>query len=698
MKNTWWYRRQLRIYHPNAREFELKNLNTARFINDCVDTGAEAVVISAGGIYAFCQSKIKYHYISPIMGERDLLKEITDLAHENNLKVLARFDFSKAREDVFLQHPEWFQRKPNGEPYRSTKFFAACPIGGYHNADFAYRVILEAFRDYHVDGVHLNAGGFHRHYCYCDSCKSSFGRPIPFGPEEDAEAWRQFIRWRQEAIAKQLSAYYKLMTDVNPEAFFMAELAGEEYPAWTHDSGFQIPALRNAFSQILCTSGGLAAPKQSRWWIGMTADKVQAVDNTPVINIKLQMRDMGFTNTNVPPAEFLFYCYQSIAHGSGLKLATFGIPQYMSDERTMPCIKEVFELMKAQREVLDTMVPVCDTALVYPAAALLESMEMEKKAPAGARTEMKTIEGLRGEFVGLYNVLKAIHGMIGVIFDEDVSAETLAKYRTIVFPTVVWMDDKQSLAISDYVKGGGSVIVLDSITASDGSFYPIPKRLADLLNCKFESVAANSNYMITEASFCSEATGYIGPLPLTKLYRTIKTNDSVEVLVSSSFGNEPAAPEEFSGLTAGENPIVIRSKVGKGRMVYVGTGMGKMLLDIGHTDYYTMIGSLVNWCLHGHGTLTTDAPASMEVNLARWEKGLVVHLVNGSGMIPLDKPLRVGPVSIDIRSGNPDRVTLNRPGSSVEDLIFNYADGILKLEIPYVDLYAQVVIYQKWGR
>jgi hypothetical protein len=685
MKKPWWYNRPLRIYHPNAREFELKNLNTARFIKDCVDTGAEAVVISAGGIYAFYQSKIKHHYISPNIGDRDLLREITDLAHENHLKVLARLDFSRVREDVYLQHPEWFLRKPDGAPFRSTKFYETCPIGGYQNADFAYPVILEVFRDYHVDGVHLNGGGYHRHYCYCDSCRSGLGGQIPLGPEENPEAWKSFIRWRQNAIAKQLLAYYDLMKSVNPDAFFMAELAGEEYPAWTHESGFQIPSLRNSFSQILCTSGGLAAPKQSRWWIGMTADKVHAVDTTPIINIKLQLRDMHLTNTNVPPAEFLFYSYQAIAHGAGLKLATFGIPQYMIDKRTMPCIREVFEFMKAQREVLDTMVPVRDVALVYPDSALLESMEIEKNV----------IDGARGEFVGMYNVLKAVHGTVGVISDEDISAATMADYRVVVFPTAVWMDDEQSRAIAEYVHRGGNVVILDSITAPDGSFYPMPKTLADLMNCEFERTAESSNYMLTEASFASELSGYIGPLPLTKPYRNFKPKGSAQVLVSGSFGYEAAAPEEFSGLTAGENPVIVRSKVGKGQVVYVGTGFARMLLNIGHTDYYTMIAGLVNSGLPGNGALTTDAPGSLEVDLCKWEKGLVVHLVNGAGMIPLDKPLRIGPISLDIRSGQPDMVTLHRPGNRIEDLKFTYAEGLLKLAIPYVDSYALVVIYQK---
>ena len=58
-----WHQRPLRIYHPNARSFEMETLDVGRFIADCKATGAEAVVVSAGGIYAFYPSKVKYHYV-----------------------------------------------------------------------------------------------------------------------------------------------------------------------------------------------------------------------------------------------------------------------------------------------------------------------------------------------------------------------------------------------------------------------------------------------------------------------------------------------------------------------------------------------------------------------------------------------------------------------------------------------------------
>src|SRR6202163_3240742 len=89
-----WHQRPLRIYHPNPREFELRTLDVKRFVAGCEATEAEAVVISVGGVYAFYPSQVKYHYVSPVVGERDLVGEIASACAEQNLKVIARVDFA----------------------------------------------------------------------------------------------------------------------------------------------------------------------------------------------------------------------------------------------------------------------------------------------------------------------------------------------------------------------------------------------------------------------------------------------------------------------------------------------------------------------------------------------------------------------------------------------------------------------------
>jgi hypothetical protein len=88
--NEIWHQRPLRIYHPNARAFEMESLDVKRFVADCKATGGEAIVISAGGIYAFYPSTVKYHHVSPLSANRNMLGETVEEARRQNLRVIAR--------------------------------------------------------------------------------------------------------------------------------------------------------------------------------------------------------------------------------------------------------------------------------------------------------------------------------------------------------------------------------------------------------------------------------------------------------------------------------------------------------------------------------------------------------------------------------------------------------------------------------
>ena len=159
---------------------------------------------AAAGIYAFYPSKVKYHYVSPHLKNRDFLREVTDRGHAASLRIIARVDFSKAREEVFRDHPDWFARSAAGEPVRFSSYYRACPNSPYTGAGFAVPVIQEILRDYSVDGFHVNAGGFNG-YCYCDRCRESFqsqsGADLPQRPDWSSPVWKRFIAWRRIALS-----------------------------------------------------------------------------------------------------------------------------------------------------------------------------------------------------------------------------------------------------------------------------------------------------------------------------------------------------------------------------------------------------------------------------------------------------------------------------------------------------------------
>ncbi len=584
-----WHQRPLRIYHPNPRESELRTLDVKRFVAGCKATEGEAVVISVGGVYAFYPSQVKYHYVSQVIGNRDLVGEIAAECRQQNLRVIARVDFAKAREEVWRDHAEWFRRDAKGAYVKRDNYYSACPLGGYQNEAFAHQVIREILNRYPVDGFHLNAGGF-RGYCYCPTCVRTYEGKLPVDPEKEAAAWRQFLRWRREAISRQLAGYYRVMRDVNPQSFFMAELGGQESPEWALSAGYHLPSLMqyNSFSQLLFTSGEMETARASRLWVGLTADHAYAAGGRPLVNIKMQMRDLRLSQTFMPPAEFTRCAYQALAHGAGLKLVTLAIPERVLDARTLPRAREVFAFMKQHQQVFDSLQPLSPVALVWPEGALLE----------GSAMEGKTADALRAEALGLYTGLKMRHVPLGLLYDEQISAGTLRGFEAVVVATAAWLTAGQAEALAAWVRAGGRLLLFDSPAADAAGFRPLPPALTGLLGGSWTQTSKRARYTALVAQPAPSQLQGLGPLPLSAPYREMKAAAHAQVWYRAAHSDDAAAPEDIEDLRVVEDPIILFAPAGKGTVFYIATGWGQMIEKMGHGDYITLLDVMVH-----HGAL-----------------------------------------------------------------------------------------------
>src|SRR5690242_14672835 len=91
-----WCAKPVRLFHPNMRDADVRGLDVRRFIERCAELNAGGVVVSAGGIYAFYPSRVRYHHVSAFLEGRDFLEEAVRHGHAAGLRIIARVDFSKA--------------------------------------------------------------------------------------------------------------------------------------------------------------------------------------------------------------------------------------------------------------------------------------------------------------------------------------------------------------------------------------------------------------------------------------------------------------------------------------------------------------------------------------------------------------------------------------------------------------------------
>ena len=117
MEKQWW-KTASRVIQTNLQVMDTPRMSAEQLAQNVVELEGNVLAVNVGGIYAWYQSEVLYHHINEwLPKERDLLGDIVRECRKRRVKVIARFDFSKADDSVYLQKPQWFVRNPDGTPH-----------------------------------------------------------------------------------------------------------------------------------------------------------------------------------------------------------------------------------------------------------------------------------------------------------------------------------------------------------------------------------------------------------------------------------------------------------------------------------------------------------------------------------------------------------------------------------------------------
>ena len=331
--------------------------------------------------------------------------------------------------------------------------------------------------------------------------------------------------------------------------------------------------------------------------------------------------------------------------------------------------------MKEHREVLDSMKPMADVALVYPDSALKNTDENGRKF-------------LLDGFSGLYKVLCANHVQFRIIFDHEISAEKLSGINVLVVTTAAAFDKGSELTA--YTKAGGRVIMFDGGCLNEGTPYTLPLEIEELFGIKSRKGTGKADYILLNHEFSSDSPEYMGSIPVFQGYRDIECTLG-KVLGEGATGNEPRTPEEFTGIRRTGAPLVTRRDYGAGCAIFISTCPGGIMLKYGLDDHLRFFRYLFKESGY-NSFLQSSAPDVIGITAFACDKGIVLHLLNASGMYPLSSVPRLTNISISLKTERPSGITVNRPNIKPESVVFNYADGTLDFTLPYLDLYAMIVV------
>ena len=154
----WWTNYPWRMIQTNLREIDMAEIDAETYAQQLADYGATVVTLNAAGIIASYQTKLEFQTQSPYLTGSSL-REILDACHKRGIRVIARTDFSKLREDVFARHPDWAYRDKDGNIVNYNGNIQTCPSGGYQQ-EKSLEILHEVLTTHPFDGVFRNMSGF----------------------------------------------------------------------------------------------------------------------------------------------------------------------------------------------------------------------------------------------------------------------------------------------------------------------------------------------------------------------------------------------------------------------------------------------------------------------------------------------------------------------------------------------------------
>lgn len=692
--NPWYATKLLRIYHPNMRNWEVKDFDVANFVDDCAALNAEAIVVNAGGIYSFYPSKIEHHNPNPLLNGRDLFGEICEEAKKRDLKVIARLDFAGAATALAEHYPDWFHQNKDGsyKSHRGSKLrFGTIPTGGYQNEEFAHKVFQELIDNYEIAGVHLNGSGFEG-ISYDKVSMDKYGSYLRGEAFSNPEMAHDFNLWRQKIVTNMILDYKKILHEKDENILLMAEIAGAESPGWAYQKGFDNYGLSKAFTNLLLTTGRMSEDLYKfRYWIGLSAEMAHAArpDFPPIINLKVPT--YRYSDFQKPIEEYKYYCYQAISHNAGLKLPTYGMIQTQQGTRSKEVLSSIFTFMKEREAYAINARKISQVALVYPKKGIEDVMIIGKKANMG----------LRNEFLGLYRAMAGKHMQFEVLYDHILMEYELEKYDVVVVPSMVDFNDPEIKTIYQYMKKGGRLVMLDySYTGKE--FTGIPELFQQLTGVKWTTSNGTGNYAVPFTDSYADQDIILGPLGLSTNkslpnYRLTEPSNDCKVWLNASLNNVyKGTPEDIGKMERGDNAVLWSKRIGEGDLVYFGNGLGEMMYRYDHPDYTDLLYKMIFKGGIYTPMLTTNAPPTVEITMQEIDNGNLIQFINGTGKTPLDQIIPLSDITVSLSKELPVKGMVHQPGQEGYTITGSVVQGNTTFTLKQLNGFAE--IYIPFGR
>ncbi len=600
----WWEGYPWRMVQTNLREIDMEDLDAGKFAADLKEFGATVVTLNAGGIIAGYDTDLEYQPKCEYL-HGDSLKKTVEECHKAGIRVIARMDFSKIREDVYEAHPDWAYKRVDGEAVNYNGYVQTC-INSEYQQKYAPEIVKEVLEKIPFDGVYCNMSGFmvvdydYKYHgpCHCENCKRLFkeqyGAEIPEKDDPKIPAYGLYTKFKGECTKKQKMNLHQTIRAVSPEI----AIDGVDYLRVESNTDIGVEKwIYSASSNARKVSG----PKRGH-----------VVDSAAVEFLGFRYRE-----TSISPAQMELRQWQNLANAGSCSIYIMGRIDNHKDMSSFAGTKRVFHFHRDHEELYRGIESAAEVMLIHRNMMGRFDHEMNGWIRALTESHVPFDEMRQGE-------LK--------------STDQLAGKKLAILCDAKMLNDQQAQVLDAFAENGGVVLVTGDtalMSAMQNPSAPFPLKCMGIERIQEKRANLRSSVFMVEEKdreafpHCMEAS----LIPFGENLVMAEFEEGTQKYLNL-VGEHPYGPPEICYYTDADvtgHPGVTAFPYGKGKGVYLPWLAGTFYYEEGYQNtFQVMQDVLCNVC--GARQIAPDLTPMVEVLVGKKGNQTVLQLINTSGV------------------------------------------------------------------
>ncbi len=640
----------------------------------------QAVHLTSRDMYGYCyyetQSGAKHPHL-----QRNLLKEVIEVCHENDVKVISTFQLV-FDDRAAKAHPDWRAVGATGEHYTTWGVDPMC-INTPYPEEYVLPQLRELVELYDIDGVFLDpiANRVEQLWCYCPRCRARFkeesGEEIP--REKGSARGLRCTEWRRKLFNDFRSICSETIHQTKSHLLVTVNntFCGTHHPAGPPD-----------YVDFLT--------KEVKTFTGHHMDqsyfgRYLATVGKP-FHLLCNRLLHGWLDWDMKPVTMLKYeCAAMIAAGATCCVGDKLYPDGTLEEEFYNNLGEVFEFIKEREEFCLKATPVPYIAILHSAPTMHH--QGYELAPTLAAHRMLQESSLHFS-----------------IINEDTLLCSLDDYQTLILPEQSNLGDKVVRTIRTFVENGGGLIA----SGSTSLFTEAGKRrrdfgLADVFGVEHRGEYPHpyAYFRLTDESIGDDIRGL--PMHIDGEFLCVESTSAKAPANLADRAYLKEIPGRFNlgsfapvGADTGY-PAVTFNRFGRGSVAYISGSVFRSYWKKNRPQTKYLVRNLVRLVTTDE-LLEVDADACVEVSLFQQDSRLVLHLLFGQIEKIFDGPRwaaiesipPVYDVAVKLRvAGNPKRVVQIPEG---RDLPWEMRGERLSFSVPEFRIHTCVVVDRRTER